>query len=64
VGKKKQTKDAQQENAAALQEQIDEIVRGVPPKGPPRNLREAIDRKMAEDRKKQGGAAPTDDEDE
>jgi hypothetical protein len=58
--KRKQAKDPQEANADALQEQIDEIVRGVPPKGPPRNLREALDRKMAEDRKKRKRATPAD----
>ena len=49
---------AQQESAKELQRQIDEIVSGKAPIEPPRNLRDFINEKMAEEARSKLKKAP------
>jgi len=49
---------AQQESAKELQRQIDEIVSGKVPGEPPRNLRDFVNEKMAEDARRKLKRAP------
>ena len=62
MGEKKQAKKdraAQEAAARALQRQIDDIVAGRPPAGPPRSLRDFIDQKMGEDQRKAPAPPPS-----
>jgi hypothetical protein len=55
MGKRKnadEERTAQEAAAQALQQQIDDIVSGKVPSGPPRNLRDFIDQKTRRDQKR------------